>query len=89
MYRPFLNLRNSTKANNILLKENEIVITEKKRQIAETFKEHFVHIADVIAEVDETLYGLELCEHPGVKAIWQNNEMQHEFGHDCELYVYQ
>ena len=29
-YRPFLNSRNSTQANDIILKENEIAITEKK-----------------------------------------------------------
>ena len=61
------------------MKENEIAITEKK-QIAETFNKHFVHITDGIAKLDETLYGLEFCEHPGVKATLLNNEVQHEYG---------
>lgn len=44
-YRPFLHSKKSKQANDIILKENEAVITDKKK-IADLFNEHFIHFVD-------------------------------------------
>ena len=54
-YRPFLQSKNSKQANDITLKENDTVFTDK-RQIAELFNEHFVHIADGVGEITERVF---------------------------------
>ena len=47
--------KKSTQANDIILKEHDIVITDKK-QIAELFNSYFVNIADGVPEITEQIY---------------------------------
>ena len=72
-YRPFLYSRKSTQANDIILKENDVVITDKK-QIAELFNSYFVNIADGVPEITEQIYGKGFDAHPSIQAIFNNNE---------------
>ena len=65
--------RKSTQANDIILKEHDIVITEKK-QIAELFNSYFVNIADGVPEITEQIYGKGFDTHPSIQAIFNNNE---------------
>ena len=51
-YRPFLHSRKSTQANDIILKEHDVVITDKK-QMAELFNSYFANIADGVPEITE------------------------------------
>ena len=70
-YRPFLHSRKST--HDIILKEHDVVITDKK-QMAELFSSYFVNIADGVPEITEQSYGKELDAHPSIQAIFNNNE---------------
>ena len=67
-YRPFLHSRKSTQANDIILKEHDVVITDKK-QIAELFNSYFVNIADGVPEITEQIYGKGFDAHPSIQAI--------------------
>ena len=51
-YCPFLHSRKSTQANDITLKEHDVVITDKK-QMAELFNSYFANIADGVPEITE------------------------------------
>lgn len=77
-YRPFLHSRKSNQANDIILKENENIITDKK-QVAEIFNEFFVNIANQAGEVTETTYGKDFSEHPSIKAILTNRVTKNTF----------
>ena len=72
--------KNSKQANDITLKENDAVFTDK-RQIAELFNEHFVHIADGAGEITDHYYGEGFYDHPSIKAIQANNSIKGE--EDC------
>ena len=54
-YRPFLNSK-AKQANDIILKDNDIVISDKK-DIADLFNNHFVQIANYAAQVSEAEHG--------------------------------
>ncbi|RMX45804.1 hypothetical protein pdam_00024287 [Pocillopora damicornis] len=56
-----------------ILKEHDVVITDKK-QMAELFSSYFVNIADGVPEITEQSYGKELDAHPSIQAIFNNNE---------------
>ena len=51
-YRPFMYSWTSKQANDILLKEQNTVIRDKQ-QIADTFNDHFVNIANGAPEINE------------------------------------
>ena len=68
--RPFLHTK-SRQANDIILKEEDRIITDKK-EIAELFNEHFVHIADNVPLREEEDYGEDFANHPSIKAIFEN-----------------
>lgn len=70
-YRPFLHSKNSKQANDIILQENDVVFTDKK-QVAELFNEHFVHIADGVGEITDHHYGEGFCDDPSIKVIQAN-----------------
>lgn len=70
-YRPFLHSKNSKQANDIILQENDTVFTDKK-QVAELFNEHFVHIADGVGEITDHHYGEGFYDHPSIKVIQAN-----------------
>ncbi|CAH3173398.1 unnamed protein product [Porites lobata] len=72
-YRPFLHSKKSTQANDMILKEHDVVITDKK-QIAELFNSYFVNIADGVPEITEQIYGKGFDAHPSIQAIFNNNE---------------
>ena len=50
-------------ANNIILKEEDRIITNKK-EIAELFNEHFVSMADNVPLREEEDYGEDFANHP-------------------------
>ena len=70
--------KKSKQANDIILEENGSAITSKA-QIAELFDDHFIHIADGVAEIGEQDYGEGFRNHPSIKAIHPNN------GHKSEV----
>ena len=70
-YRPFLNSK-AKQANDIILKENDIVISDKK-DIADLFNNHFVQIADCAAHVSEVEHGQGYANHPSILAIQKHN----------------
>ena len=72
--------KNCKQANDITLIENDAVLTDK-RQIAELFNEHFVHIADGVGEVTDHYYGEGFYDHPSIKVIQANNGVKGE--EDC------
>ena len=53
------------------LQENDTVFTDKK-QVAELFNEHFVHIADGVGEITDHHYGEGFYDHPSIKVIQAN-----------------
>ena len=57
----------------IILKEHDVVITDKK-QMAELFSSYFINIADGVPEITEQSYGKQLDAHPSIQAIFNNNE---------------
>ena len=63
--------KNSKQANDIILQENDTVFTDKK-QVAELFNEHFVHIADGVGEITDHHYGEGFYDHPSIKVIQAN-----------------
>ncbi|RMX59939.1 hypothetical protein pdam_00001097 [Pocillopora damicornis] len=71
-YRPFLHSRKSTQANDIILKEHDVVITDKNKW--RSFNSYFVNVADGVPEITEQSYGKELDAHPSIQAIFNNNE---------------
>ena len=73
-YRPFLHSKNSKQANDIILQENDTVFTDKK-QVAELFNEHFVHIADGVGEITDHYYGEGFFDHPSIKVIQANTAL--------------
>ena len=74
-YRPFMHSRKSKQANDILLKEQNAVISDKQ-QIADTFNDHFVNIANGAPEINEHDFGVDLNEHPSIIAIQDHNKEQ-------------
>ena len=70
-YRLFFHSKNSKQADDIILQENDIVFTDKK-QVAELFNEHFVHIAEGVGEITDHHYGEGFCDHPSSKVIHAN-----------------
>ena len=70
-YRPFLNSK-TKQANDIILKEDNIVISDKKK-IADLFNNYFVQIADCAAQVREVDYGQDYEKHPSIFAIHEHN----------------
>ena len=68
VYRPFLHSK-SKQANDIFIKENDVVINQKK-DIAEIFNNYFVNIADDL--VDKSLqydYAADFNDHPSVQSV--------------------
>jgi len=65
--------RKSKQANDILLKEQNTVISDKQ-QIADTFNDHFVNIAIGAPEINEHDFGEDLTEHPSIIAIQDYNK---------------
>ena len=49
-----------------------------KKQIAELFNEHFVHIADGVGEITDHYYGEGFYDHPSIKVIQANNGIKGE-----------
>ena len=67
-YRPFLHLRRGLKSNDIILKEDAEIITDKSR-IANIFNDYFVNIANHIEAPSEEVYDRDFADHPSVMAI--------------------
>lgn len=67
VYRPFLNSK-TKQANDIILKENDIVISDQK-EIAGLFNNYFVQIADCVAQVSEADYGQDYENHTSIHGI--------------------
>ena len=76
-YRPFLNSK-AKQANDIILKENNIVISDKK-EIAHLFNNHFVQFTDCTAQVSEAEYGQDYANHPSILAIHKPHNSQGYF----------
>ena len=76
-YRPFLNSK-AKQANDIILKENNIVISDKKA-IAHLFNNHFVQFTDCTAQVSEAEYGQDYANHPSILAIHKPHNSQGYF----------
>ena len=74
-YRPFMHLRKYKQANDILLKE-QITVIRDKQQIADTFNDHFVNIANGAPEINEHDFRVDLNEHPSIIAIQDHNKEQ-------------
>lgn len=70
-YRPFLHSK-SKQANDIVLKDNGVVISEKG-EIAELFNENFLKVADDVGLISERDYGKDFEDHPSIKAIHRHN----------------
>ena len=70
-YRPFLNSK-TKQANDIILKEDNIVINDKK-EIADLFNNYFVQIADCAAQVSVADYGQDYEKNPCFLAIHERN----------------
>ena len=70
-YRPFLHGK-TKQANDIIIKENDVVISDK-REIAKIFNAHFIQIADDVPLMKETDYGQHFENHPSIKAIHEKN----------------
>lgn len=60
--------KNPKQANDSIFKENDTVFTDKK-QVAESFNEHFAHIADCVGEITDDYYGEGFYDHPSIKVI--------------------
>jgi hypothetical protein len=58
----------SKQANDIFIKENDVVINEK-REIAEIFNNYFVNIADGLVDNREHDYAPNFGDHPSVQSI--------------------
>ena len=52
-----------------------------KREIAELFNEHFVHIEDGVGEITDHYFGEGFYDHPSIKVIQANNGVKGE--EDC------
>ncbi len=92
VYRPFLHGK-TKQANDIVLKDNEVVINEKG-EIAKQFNEHFVKVADEIERISERDYGKNIEDHPSIEAIHQhkrdtNSPVCFEFHYTNEMQVKQ
>ena len=64
--------RSSKQANEITLIENDVVITDKK-EVAELFKNYFVHIVDDVQDIKEHKFGNEFSTLPSILAIVEEN----------------
>jgi hypothetical protein len=62
----------SKQANDIVLKDNGVVISEKG-EIAELFNENFLKVADDVGLISEIDYGKDFEDHTSIKAIHQHN----------------
>ena len=69
-FRPFLHTK-TKQANDIVLNENDKIIDDKK-EIAELFNDHFVHITDGVPMIRENDYGENYVNHPSIKAIHEH-----------------
>ena len=72
-YRLFLHTRQSKQANDIILKEDDIMITNKK-QIANIFNDYFSHIMDGFCEMNEQESDTDFSTYPSIKAIIENTD---------------
>ena len=61
----------SKQANDIILKENDRIISDKK-EIANLLNDYFVHIADSMPEIRAEDYGEDYANHPSIKAIHEH-----------------
>ena len=61
----------SKQANDIILKENDRSISDKK-EIANLLNDYFVHIADSMPEIRVEDYGEDYANHPSIKAIHEH-----------------
>ena len=64
-FRPFLHTK-TKQANDIVLNENDKIINDKK-EIAELFNDHFVHITDGVPMIRENDYGENYVNHRASK----------------------
>ena len=69
-FSPFLHSRKSQQTNNILLRENEQVITDKQ-SIANIFNRHFVNVTSDIEEPKSNCNG-NFEDHPSISAILES-----------------
>ena len=51
--------------NDIILEENDVVITEKSA-VAELFNYHFIQAANSVARIDDSDYGQDFENHPSI-----------------------
>ena len=72
-YRPFIHSKKIKQANDIILKENDAVVSDKK-EISELFNDHFVHVVDGVAEINEVDYGEDFANHSSIKAIHERSD---------------
>ena len=70
---PLSKLSKTKQTNDIISKENDTVISDKK-QIAELFNTHFIQqIADRAPEISEVDHGQDYANHPSLLAIRERN----------------
>ncbi|PFX12312.1 Flap endonuclease 1-A [Stylophora pistillata] len=69
-YRLFLHGK-TKQANNIILEENNALITEKNA-VAELFNNHFIQVANSVARINDNNYGQDLENHPSILAIHEH-----------------
>ena len=72
-YRPFMHLRSSKQANDIMLVENDVVITDRK-ELAELFNNYFVHIIDDVQYIKENNFKHKYSAHPSIKQLRRKTE---------------
>ena len=77
-YHPFMHSRKTKQASDILLQENDTVISHKQ-QIVDIFNDHFFHIANGAPEINVHDFGEDFTEHPSVIAIQHNNRERSSF----------
>ena len=73
-YRPFLQSKKSSQANDILLEENRALIIDKT-EIVNIFNSYFIHVADAAAEINEEDFGMDCSTHPSIQSICIGNHM--------------
>ena len=68
-----MHLRSSKQANDIMLVENDVVITDRK-ELAELFNNYFVHIIDDVQYIKENNFKHKYSAHPSIKQLRRKTE---------------
>ena len=70
-----MHLRSSKQANDIMLVENDVVITDRK-ELAELFNNYFVHIIDDVQYIKENNFKHKYSAHPSIKQLQRKQKKE-------------